>query len=272
MSSAELILASEQPAPERTVAVVAAAGQRLKNPRHERFARYALEHTLADAWRRAMGKGLRAKPASVWQAASALAARPEVARRIAELRAVAARGTALDLAAYAQELRDITLGDVTEIQYRGACRFCFSADGVSYQWRDATEFGDAVVKAYQDGATLPSDAGGYGYDGSLHPSPACKRCDGAGDHLFTADVTRLSPKARALFKGFGKNGEALIHDKLQARAQLSKILGLDRDDTSSVARAAAAGAAAGAALGVTVAEALTPDQRMTAYLKMIRGD
>jgi hypothetical protein len=128
------------------------------------------------------------------------------------------------------------------------------------------------VKAMADSQPMPDTTGGFGYDGSLHPNPQCPVCYGAGaQHLFTADVTRLSPQGRALFKGFGKNGELLTHDQLAARAQLSKVIGLDRSDAPSIARAAAAGAAVGAALGATVADALTPQQKMSAYLKMIEG-
>lgn len=268
--SGELMPASSSTAPARPAA--AAVGRPLKNRMHERFARLAVQYTQQEAYRRAIGKALRAtKPSSIREAASALAARPEVAQRIAELRAIAARATAFDIATYAQELREIADADPAALQYRGACRYCFSATGTDPQWRDYTEYLEALAKAHEEGKPLPSDAGGYDYDGSLHPSPTCKRCDGQGDHLCTADVTRLSGAARRLFKGFGKHGELLMHDQMQARAQLAKVLGLDRDDAPSIARAAAAGAAAGAALGVTVATATTPEERMRAYLRLIEG-
>lgn len=268
--SGELMPAGSSTAPARPAA--AAVGRPLKNRMWERFARYAVQYTQQEAYRRAIGKALRAtKPSSIREAASALAARPAVAQRIAELRGIAARATAFDVATYAQELREIADADPAALQYRGACRYCYSKTGTDPQWRDFAEYCDGITKALDESKPVPSDAGGYGYDGSLHPSPTCKRCDGEGDHLFVADVTRLSGAARRLFKGFGKHGELLMHDQMQARAQLAKVVGLDRDDAPSIARAAAAGAAAGAALGITVATATTPEERMRAYLRLIEG-
>src|SRR5882724_9534993 len=94
----------------------AQAGQRLKRPKWERFCRLVLQHSPSEAYRRAMGKHSQAtKPSTAWERASRLMARPDIQRRIAELRAVAARATALDVAAYAQELRVITQADPTEL-------------------------------------------------------------------------------------------------------------------------------------------------------------
>lgn len=247
------------------------AGRRLANAAHERFARLCLEHTQAEAYRRAFGKELRAKPQAIWTAACRLAARPDVARRVTELRALAARDTAIDLAARVTELRDIESADPTEIQYHPCCRWCFG-DGHAYQWIDMAEYAGACDEALALHKPLPSLDGGTGYDGALHPNPSCPQCFGAGaPHLFTADVTRLSPKARRLFKGFGKHGEVLLHDQMAARTHLSRILGLDRDDPANIAKAAALGAAAGATLGASVAAALTPEEKMRAYSRLIEG-
>jgi hypothetical protein len=258
---------------EHTVMPVApapAAGTRLKNARHERFARLCLEFTQAEAWRRAIGNDLRATPRSVIENASRLAARPEIARRIAELRVVAQQIVAVDVSERVQELRDIESADASELQYHPACRHCFGHE-FKYQWVDANEYADAVDAAAAEQTPLPSPDGGFGYDGSLHPNPSCARCFGAGaPHLYTVDVTRLSGKARRLFKGFGKNGELLMHDAMLARAQLSRMLGQDGSDPAAIARAAAAGAAVGAAAGVAFAE-LSPAERQRAYSRIIEG-
>lgn len=267
MTPAEMMPAAElMPAVVRTV-----VGQRLTNPRHERFATLCLEFTQGEAYRRAQGKRLRAKPSTVWEAACRLAARPDIARRIVELRAVAAQTTALDLQERVQELRDIESADPSLLQYHPACRSCHGHSH-AYQYVDEAEYLTAVAQAVADNKPCPSNAGGYGYDGSMHPDPSCPQCFGAGaSHLYTVDVTKLPRAARRLFKGFGKSGELLVHDQMIARSQLSKILGLDREDGAAIARAAAAGAAAGAALGTAVADALTPEQRMAAYLRMVQG-
>lgn len=270
--AAELILAAERPSQAAVVRPAAAVGQRLKNPRHERFAALCLEYTQGEAYRRALGKHLRTRKVStVYEAASALAARPDVARRIVELRAVAAQTTALDLQERVTELRDIESADPSLLQYHPACRHCHGHKH-AYQYVDESEWLAAAADAVTSNKPCPSNAGGYEFDGSAHPEPSCPQCFGAGaQQLYTVDVTKLPRAARRLFKGFGKNGELLLHDQMIARSQLSKILGLDREDGAAIARAAAAGAAAGAALGTAVADALTPEQRMAAYLRMVQG-
>jgi hypothetical protein len=228
-----------------------------------------LERTQGEAYRLAGLAGLQTKPSSVTEHACRLAARPDVSQRIRELRALAQHAAAVDLSERVQELRDIESADPSDLQYHPACRYCFGV-GNEYQWT-AGEFVEACEKAVADGVQPPTAHGGFGYDGSLHPNPACPRCFGAGaPHLYTADVTRLSGKARRLFKGFGKNGEVLYHDQMLARAQLSRIMGLDGNDPQAVARAAAAGAAVGAAAGVEFAK-LSPADRARAYSRIIEG-
>ncbi len=246
------------------------AGQRLKNPRWERFARLSLEHTQKEAYRLAFGKDLRANPRTCAEQACRLLARPEVARRVAELRAVAQQAVAVDLSERVLELRDVESADPSELQYHPCCRHCFGV-GNAFQWVDEMEFADGCDAAAAEDKPLPNLDGGTGYNGSLQPNPACPRCFGAGAaHLYTADVTRLSGKARRLFKGFGKNGELLMHDAMLARAQLSRILGHDSSDPAAIARAAAAGAAVGAAAGVAFAD-LSPAERQRAYSRIIEG-
>ncbi len=245
-------------------------GKRLKNPRWERFARLSLEHTQKEAYRRAFGNDLRATPRSCAEQACRLVARPDVARRIAELRMVAQQTVAVDVAERVTELRDIESADPSELQYHPACRYCFGDDH-AYQFVDGAEFADECSRAASQGKPLPEMLGGFGYDGSRTPNPTCPRCWGAGaEHLYTADVSRLSGKARRLFKGFGKNGEVLLHDQMLARAQLSRVLGLDGNDPAAIARAAAAGAAVGAAAGVEFAK-LSPAERQRAYSRIIEG-
>ena len=95
-------------------------------------------------------------------------------------------------------------------QYRrGACRYCWGF-GHHYQWRDAVEFDEETAKVEgREGARLPQDTGGYGYDHNREPNPECPRCNGDGiGQPYFADTRKLSPDAALAYSGvkLGKNG------------------------------------------------------------------
>lgn len=95
-------------------------------------------------------------------------------------------------------------------QYRrGACRYCWGF-GHHYQWRDAVEFDEALAKVEgKEGAKLPEDPGGYGYDHNREPNPDCPRCNGDGiGQPYFADTRKLPPDAALAYSGvkLGKNG------------------------------------------------------------------
>lgn len=95
-------------------------------------------------------------------------------------------------------------------QYRrGACRYCWGF-GHHYQWRDIVEFEEETAKAEgRDGARLPQDTGGYGYDHNREPNPECPRCNGDGiGQPYFADTRKLSPDAALAYSGvkLGKSG------------------------------------------------------------------
>ncbi|MFL3346467.1 terminase small subunit [Enterobacter hormaechei] len=95
-------------------------------------------------------------------------------------------------------------------QYRrGACRYCWGF-GHHYQWRDAVEFDEETAKVEgREGARLPQDTGGYGYDHNREPNPECPRCNGDGiGQPFFADTRKLSPDAALAYSGvkLGKSG------------------------------------------------------------------
>ncbi|WP_329795293.1 terminase small subunit [Enterobacter mori] len=95
-------------------------------------------------------------------------------------------------------------------QYRrGACRYCWGF-GHHYQWRDAVEFDEETAKVEgREGARLPQDTGGYGYDHNREPNPECPRCngDGVGQPYFP-DTRKLPATSRLAYSGVkvGKNG------------------------------------------------------------------
>lgn len=95
-------------------------------------------------------------------------------------------------------------------QYRrGACRYCWGF-GHHYQWRDIVEFEEETAKAEgRDGARLPEDTGGYGYDHNKEPNPQCPRCNGDGiGQPYFPDTRKLPAVSRLAYSGVkvGKNG------------------------------------------------------------------
>ncbi|VFS74504.1 Terminase small subunit [Kluyvera cryocrescens] len=110
---------------------------------------------------------------------------------------------------------DIATADATQLteHHRGCCRYCWGL-GHNYQWRDAVEFGEESENAARkEGARLPQDTGGYGYDGTVDPNPDCPRCNGVGIGRSVFHDTRdLTGAERRLFAGIkeGKSGLEVI--------------------------------------------------------------
>lgn len=94
-------------------------------------------------------------------------------------------------------------------QYRrGCCRYCWGF-GHQYQWRDVVEFEEQRLEAVEKKRREPADVGGYGYDHTREPNPACPRCNGEGvGRPYFPDTRNLSPTARLAYSGLrlGKNG------------------------------------------------------------------
>lgn len=131
-------------------------------------------------------------------------------RRVAELRSLAARVSAIQVGELGRELRELTQADISELVYRGACRYCHG-DGHRYQHIDEREYIAEAAKALDDGrAPEHSDEGGYGYNGSLRPDEDCPWCFGSGDHWHITDFSKASTAARRLVRGIGKQGELLL--------------------------------------------------------------
>ena len=218
----------------------------------------------------------RILPQTIYSAACRLAAEPQVAARIYELKQQAAALALVDNAVRLQELRDIESADPTEIigLLIRSCRHCHGP-GHAYQWKNEDEYIKAVAEAIDMKRPLPSDAGGFDYNRALEPALDCPECLGRGEvDTWVADTRHLGRKARLLYKGAKVKAdgsiEILLHDQMQARDQLNKILGLYKSEGSGnlVGTAAAAAAAATAATLKTV-EALTPDQIERKYLELV---
>jgi phage terminase small subunit len=217
-------------------------GTPLDNPKHEQFARLTLQYSASEAYRRALGESLRATPKSVWEGASTLAARPDVKRRVAELKAAGARESAIEVGELACELRETSQADISELIYRGCCRFCHG-EGHQYQHIDEREYLMACAKALDEARVYEhGDTGGYGYNGSLRPAEDCPQCFASGDHWHLTDFSKASTAARRLVRGVGKHGELLLVDPMVVRDQLHRLIGgyIDRSENVNLNASVAA--------------------------------
>lgn len=140
-----------------------------------------------------------------------LIANPNVAQAIAQQqKASIARtlGSADEVLAQMWQLATFDANQLSQYR-RGACRYCWGF-GHHYQWRDAVEFDEETAKVEgREGARLPQDTGGYGYDHNREPNPECPRCNGDGiGQPYFADTRKLSPDAALAYSGVkvGKNG------------------------------------------------------------------
>ncbi|WP_313486696.1 terminase small subunit [Atlantibacter hermannii] len=132
---------------------------------------------------------------------------------------------------------DIATADATQLteHHRGCCRYCWGL-GFNYQWRDAVEFEEAEEKVKgKEGAILPKDTGGYGYDGTVDPNPDCPRCNGVGiSRPVFHDTRDLKGAERRLFAGIkeGKFGlEMITRNQDEAMKMVAQHLGMLKTKT-----------------------------------------
>ena len=140
-----------------------------------------------------------------------LIANPNVAQAIAQQqKASIARtlGSADEVLAQMWQLATFDANQLSQYR-RGACRYCWGF-GHHYQWRDAVEFDEETAKVEgREGARLPQDTGGYGYDHNREPNPECPRCNGDGvGQPYYPDTRKLPATSRLAYSGVkvGKNG------------------------------------------------------------------
>ncbi|EPV2473150.1 terminase small subunit [Enterobacter asburiae] len=135
---------------------------------------------------------------------------PNVAQAIArQQKASIARtlGSADEVLAQMWQLATFDANQLSQYR-RGACRYCWGFVH-QYQWRDAVEFEEKRLEAKERDKREPVDVGGYGYDHTREPNPACPRCNGDGiGQPYFADTRKLSPDAALAYSGvkLGKNG------------------------------------------------------------------
>lgn len=140
-----------------------------------------------------------------------LIANPNVAQAIAQQQKASIErtlGSADEVLAQMWQLATFDANQLSQYR-RGACRYCWGF-GHHYQWRDAVEFEEETAKAEgREGARLPQDTGGYGYDHTREPNPCCPRCNGDGiGQPYFPDTRKLPATSRLAYSGvkIGKNG------------------------------------------------------------------
>ena len=136
---------------------------------------------------------------------------PNVAQTIAQQQKASIARTLADADEVLSQMWQLATFDANQLsQYRrGACRYCWGF-GHHYQWRDAVEFDEETAKVEgREGARLPEDTGGYGYDHNREPNPECPRCNGDGiGQPYFPDTRKLPATSRLAYSGVkvGKNG------------------------------------------------------------------
>lgn len=136
---------------------------------------------------------------------------PHVAQAIAQQQKASLMRTIASADEVLAQMWQLATFDANELsQYRrGACRYCHGF-AHNYQWRDVVEFEEETAKVEgREGAKLPKDTGGYGYDHNREPNPGCPRCNGDGiGQPYFADTRKLPPVSRLAYSGIklGKNG------------------------------------------------------------------
>jgi len=170
-------------------------------------------------------------------------ARPDIAARIAELKAERVQRVKVEGDDVIQKLERIVMTDVSElVEYRRCCcRHCWGKDH-RYQHTDGAlrmarvRYGKQLKAAQAAGLDLAEtlepfdEEGGGGFNATHDPNPECPECHGEGVGVpFVKDTRDLSPEAAAAFAGLKvtKDGiEVKTHDQLAAIKLLGQHLDL----------------------------------------------
>lgn len=205
--------------------------QRSKADKESRFIQeYLIDLNPGDA---AMRAGLSRS------AGSALLAKDHIQEQLAGAFAARAERTQITQDKVLERWWEIATADPNElIQYRRVCcRYCHG-NFHQYQWRDDTEFNNAMVEAFEAKADeLPSDMGGYGFCSTVEPHPDCPQCDGEGyGSVYGADTRKLPPAGRALYAGVKKTRDGFeikLQDQGKALENVARHLGMFKGEGGS---------------------------------------
>lgn len=198
-------------------------------------AAWAKTGNKAAAYRIAYNVRPTTAPNVVWVAASRLAALPQVEAKFKELCQQATLETLMSVREFFQWQVDVATADPNEIVRVVArcCRYCHGSKG-RYQWIDDDEYMKACVDALDAQQPVPTDDGGYGFNGGLEPNPICAHCYGVGiEQTIISDTTKLTGKARKLYAGAKQDRfgaiEVKLHDQQKAAEMVGRMLGAFKD-------------------------------------------
>jgi phage terminase small subunit len=247
---------------------------------------YAETRNLMQSYRQAYNVSPTASRAALYNEAGDVLKRPHVRRAIAEAQDAAAQETIIRAAQMLQDLVDIADADPNELIKVETfnCRHCYGGPDFKWQWADAMELARAVddymtkcaeFEAYKGKKPppcprKPADAsGGFGFKLKGEPNPTCPHCYGDGIRRETVgDTTRLSPRARKLYKGAKVKAdgsiEILMHDQIQARDMVIKMLGAYKDGRGIQGQGTGGDAA-------PIAHDATADEAQRAYRKLVQS-
>jgi phage terminase small subunit len=210
-------------------------------PKQETFAQaYAGHGNAARAYREAFDCDPTMKQATVRSRAYELVHTPRVAARVRQLYDEAAKDTTISARARMVRLQEITEADPGEL-VRTVVECCRNCHGINHQhqWRDDADYAQAADQAIADGLSIPSMAGGFGFDPHQPPHDDCPQCHGYGVPRVVVTATdQLSPSARRLLKAVRQKPDGTIevqmHDQLAASDQLNKMQGVYVDRSVSI--------------------------------------
>lgn len=205
---------------------------KLLTAREENFARlYARGLTPRDAYEQAFETD--GQEARLWvRTAYKLASTKRIVDRIRHLRDIHAADdmeAARRLKSYHWEVLRADPREIMGVR-RGACRHCYGANH-RYQWTPA-EYERACVEAVEAGKTPPMADGGFGFNPTVTPHPACPECHGEGrEYPYINDTDNLSVGAAAIFRGMKVTKEGIeikLADASASGRDLMKLYGLDK--------------------------------------------
>ncbi len=246
---------------------------------------YAETRNLIQSYKQSYNVSPTANQSTMYREAGEVLKRQHVRRAIAEAQDRAAQETIIRAAQMLQDLVDIADADPNELIKVETfnCRHCQGVE-FKWQWADAMELARAVDDYMRKCAEFeeykgkkppprprkPADAsGGFGFKLKGEPNPVCPHCYGDGIRRETVgDTTRLSPRARKLYKGAKVKAdgsiEILMHDQIQARDMVIKMLGAYKDGRGIQGQGTGGDAQ-------PIAEGATADEAQRAYLKLVQS-
>jgi phage terminase small subunit len=235
------------------------------SPKQEAFAQTFIAANNASYAYRAVYDCRGITSTRLWQMASALRRDPKVAARITALQREAASEAITTARRILQDWVDIADADPNEL-VRVEIKNCRHCNGTDYQYQfiDSEEWARDAAAQLQIGAAPRAMI--LGFSPMAEVRPECPKCFGRGvTDVIVCDSTKLSPRARKLYKGAKMNRygeiEILMHDQQAARESIAKMLGAFKDGSEKGLSPAEPAKA--------IASDATPELAQRAYLTMV---